>query len=65
MGEVSYLKIKLADMEGKHGQGAERQHKAEVGLLTEPNMPIPCGQKGFVFNIQYSVKVRLCLSELF
>ncbi|XP_044057122.1 liprin-beta-2 isoform X1 [Siniperca chuatsi] len=30
MGEVSYLKIKLTDMEGKHGHGAERQHKAEI-----------------------------------
>ncbi|KAF3832554.1 hypothetical protein F7725_026219 [Dissostichus mawsoni] len=29
MGEVSYLKLKLADMEGKQGHGAERQHKAE------------------------------------
>ncbi|KAM9860437.1 liprin-beta-2 isoform 2-T2 [Aulostomus maculatus] len=34
MGEVSYLKLKLADMEGKPGHGAERQHKAE-GLLKE------------------------------
>lgn len=34
MGEVSYLKIKLADMEGKQNQGAERQHKAEA-LLRE------------------------------
>uniref|UniRef100_A0A4W6C3I2 PPFIA binding protein 2 n=1 Tax=Lates calcarifer TaxID=8187 RepID=A0A4W6C3I2_LATCA len=34
MGEVSYLKLKLADMEGKQGHGAERQHKAE-GLLKE------------------------------
>lgn len=36
MGEVSYLKVKLADMEGKQSHGAERQHKAEVrggGLL--------------------------------
>lgn len=33
MGEVSYLKLKLSDMEGKQGYGAERQHKAEVGLL--------------------------------
>ena len=32
MGEVSYLKLKLADMEGKQNHGAERQHKAEVGL---------------------------------
>ncbi|XP_034730588.1 liprin-beta-2 isoform X3 [Etheostoma cragini] len=30
MGEVSYLKLKLADMEGKQSHGAERQHKAEV-----------------------------------
>ncbi|XP_044203482.1 liprin-beta-2 isoform X1 [Thunnus albacares] len=30
MGEVSYLKLKLADMEGKQGHGAERQHKAEI-----------------------------------
>ncbi|MEQ2255181.1 hypothetical protein ILYODFUR_011163, partial [Ilyodon furcidens] len=29
MGEVSYLKLKLADMEGKQVLGAERQHKAE------------------------------------
>uniref|UniRef100_A0A8C6NIX3 PPFIA binding protein 2 n=1 Tax=Nothobranchius furzeri TaxID=105023 RepID=A0A8C6NIX3_NOTFU len=34
MGEVSYLKLKLTDMEGKQGHGAERQHKAEV-LLKE------------------------------
>uniref|UniRef100_A0A669DJ51 PPFIA binding protein 2 n=1 Tax=Oreochromis niloticus TaxID=8128 RepID=A0A669DJ51_ORENI len=34
MGEVSYLKLKLADMEGKQGHGGERQHKAE-GLLKE------------------------------
>ncbi|KAM4603059.1 liprin-beta-2 isoform 3-T3 [Polymixia lowei] len=32
MGEVSYLKLKLTDMEEKHG--VERQHKAE-GLLKE------------------------------
>ncbi|KAM9366580.1 liprin-beta-2 [Symphorus nematophorus] len=37
MGEVSYLKIKLADMEGKQGHGAERQHKAEtvVNFISE------------------------------
>ncbi|XP_032416953.1 liprin-beta-2 isoform X4 [Xiphophorus hellerii] len=34
MGEVSYLKLKLADMEGTQVHGAERQHKAEV-LLKE------------------------------
>ncbi|KAM8762918.1 liprin-beta-2 isoform 2-T2 [Acanthopagrus schlegelii] len=37
MGEVSYLKIKLADMEGKQSHGAERQHKAEtvVNFISE------------------------------
>lgn len=30
MGEVSYLKVKLADMEGKQSHGVDRQHKAEV-----------------------------------
>lgn len=30
MGEVSYLKVKLADMEGKQSLGVDRQHKAEV-----------------------------------
>ncbi|XP_061522090.1 liprin-beta-2 isoform X3 [Phycodurus eques] len=33
-GEVSYLKLKLSDMEDKHGHGEERQHKAE-GLVQE------------------------------
>ncbi|KAM9410255.1 liprin-beta-2 isoform 3-T4 [Pholidichthys leucotaenia] len=37
MGEVSYLKLKLADMEGKQGHGADRQHKAEtvVNFISE------------------------------
>ncbi|XP_041849525.1 liprin-beta-2 isoform X2 [Melanotaenia boesemani] len=37
MGEVSYLKVKLADMEGKQGHGSERQHKAEtvVNFISE------------------------------
>ncbi|XP_028331466.1 liprin-beta-2 isoform X2 [Gouania willdenowi] len=36
-GEVSYLKQKLADMEGKQGHGAARQHKAEtvVNFISE------------------------------
>ncbi|KAK7913020.1 hypothetical protein WMY93_013231 [Mugilogobius chulae] len=34
MGEVSYLKLKLADMEDKHRDSSDRQHKAE-GLLKE------------------------------
>ncbi|XP_045069569.1 liprin-beta-2-like isoform X8 [Coregonus clupeaformis] len=32
MGEVSYLKLKLVDMEEKQNHGVERQHKAEVIL---------------------------------
>ncbi|XP_028257552.1 liprin-beta-2 isoform X1 [Parambassis ranga] len=37
MGEVSYLKLKLADMEGKQAHSAERQHKAEtvVNFISE------------------------------
>ncbi|XP_061736737.1 liprin-beta-2 isoform X3 [Nerophis ophidion] len=37
MGEVSYLKLKLSDMEEKPGQGTERQHKAEsvVNFISE------------------------------
>ncbi|XP_062417761.1 liprin-beta-2 isoform X1 [Pungitius pungitius] len=37
LGEASYLKLKLADMEGKQGHGAERQHKAEtvVNFISE------------------------------
>lgn len=38
MGEVSYLKLKLSDMEGKQGYGADRQHKAEVGLLAHTSV---------------------------
>uniref|UniRef100_A0A3Q4MGS3 Liprin-beta-1/2 coiled-coil domain-containing protein n=1 Tax=Neolamprologus brichardi TaxID=32507 RepID=A0A3Q4MGS3_NEOBR len=40
MGEVSYLKLKLADMEEKQGHGGERHHKAEVWLLTKLNRRI-------------------------
>ncbi|XP_076014919.1 liprin-beta-2 [Genypterus blacodes] len=36
MSEVSYLKVKLEDMEGKQFHGTERQHKAEFqGLFKE------------------------------
>uniref|UniRef100_A0A8C9YN64 Liprin-beta-1/2 coiled-coil domain-containing protein n=1 Tax=Sander lucioperca TaxID=283035 RepID=A0A8C9YN64_SANLU len=53
MGEVSYLKLKLADMEGKQSHGAERQHKAEVRLLTEPHMHTSWWY--FIFNMQYNL----------
>ncbi|KAM3876743.1 liprin-beta-2 [Diretmus argenteus] len=37
IGEVSYLKLKLVDMEEKQGHGTERQHKAEsvVNFISE------------------------------
>ncbi|XP_023809281.1 liprin-beta-2-like isoform X2 [Oryzias latipes] len=37
MGEVSFLKLKLSDMEGKPDHGSERQHKAEtvVNFISE------------------------------
>uniref|UniRef100_A0A3Q1I8J7 SAM domain-containing protein n=1 Tax=Anabas testudineus TaxID=64144 RepID=A0A3Q1I8J7_ANATE len=37
MGEVSYLKLKLADMEGRQTHGAEKQHNAEtvVNFISE------------------------------
>ncbi|XP_072320653.1 liprin-beta-2 isoform X2 [Eucyclogobius newberryi] len=37
MGEVSYLKLKLTDMEGKHRDSSDRQHKAEsvVNFISE------------------------------
>ena len=39
MGEVSYLKLKLADMEQNHIQGTERQHKAEVRGCSNASIP--------------------------
>ncbi|KAM6980941.1 liprin-beta-2 [Aplochiton taeniatus] len=37
VGEVSYLKVKLGDMEEKHNHGSDRHHKAEsvVNLISE------------------------------
>lgn len=54
MGEVSYLKLKLSDMEGKQGYGAERQHKAEVGLLTH----------GSVCNVLFRVRNKILMLQL-
>lgn len=51
MGEVSYLKLKLADMEGKQVHGVERQHKAEVGLLTELSTTSSCAHQVFIYSI--------------
>ena len=39
MGEVSYLKLKLADMEQNHVHGTERQHKAEVRGCSNVTIP--------------------------
>lgn len=62
MGEVSYLKLKLADMEGKQGHGGERQHKAEVWLLTKLKQENSYHQ---IFTLQLNVlfkvsNVKLC-----
>lgn len=47
MGEVSYLKVKLADMEEKQSHGVDRQHKAEVRAFY-PAVPV----KLLRFNIK-------------
>nr|XP_004539467.1 liprin-beta-2 isoform X2 [Maylandia zebra] len=54
MGEVSYLKLKLADMEGKQGHGGERQHKAEtvVNFISELQEQIYQFQKEINSKIQ-------------
>lgn len=52
MGEVSYLKLKLADMEGKHRDGVEKQHKAEVSTAFKhpltPETDIPWSKSFFL-----------------
>uniref|UniRef100_A0A8C6SJD8 Liprin-beta-1/2 coiled-coil domain-containing protein n=1 Tax=Neogobius melanostomus TaxID=47308 RepID=A0A8C6SJD8_9GOBI len=54
IGEVSYLKLKLTDMEGKHRDGNERQHKAESLKA------LPCSHYSFT---PYSVVVSYCCSH--
>ncbi|XP_049904979.1 liprin-beta-2 isoform X6 [Epinephelus moara] len=63
MGEVSYLKLKLADMEGKQGHGAERQHKAE-GLLKELRILKDKVEHLEDQKIQYEKKLKATKAEI-
>ncbi|XP_042359096.1 liprin-beta-2 isoform X4 [Plectropomus leopardus] len=63
MGEVSYLKLKLADMEGKQGHGAERQHKAEV-LLKELRILKDKVEHLEDQKIQYEKKLKVTKAEI-
>ncbi|XP_034534654.1 LOW QUALITY PROTEIN: liprin-beta-2 [Notolabrus celidotus] len=63
MGEVSYLKIKLADMEGKQNHGAERQHKAE-GLLKELRILKDKVEDLEDQKLQYEKKLKVTKAEI-
>ncbi|XP_054892464.1 liprin-beta-2 isoform X7 [Poeciliopsis prolifica] len=63
MGEVSYLKLKLADMEGRQVHGSERQHKAEV-LLKELRIlkdKVQCLEDQ---KLQYEKKIKASKAEI-
>uniref|UniRef100_A0A096LT14 PPFIA binding protein 2 n=1 Tax=Poecilia formosa TaxID=48698 RepID=A0A096LT14_POEFO len=63
MGEVSYLKLKLADMEGTQVDGAERQHKAEV-LLKELRILKDKVQYLEDQKLQYEKKLKATKAEI-
>ncbi|XP_069379028.1 liprin-beta-2 isoform X5 [Paralichthys olivaceus] len=63
MGEVSYLKLKLADMEGKQSHGAERQHKAE-GLMKELRILKDKVEHLEDQKIQYEKKLKATKAEI-
>uniref|UniRef100_A0A3B3U2Q9 PPFIA binding protein 2a n=1 Tax=Poecilia latipinna TaxID=48699 RepID=A0A3B3U2Q9_9TELE len=63
MGEVSYLKLKLADMEGTQVHGAERQHKAEV-LLKELRILKDKVQYLEDQKLQYEKKLKATKAEI-
>lgn len=63
MGEVSYLKLKLTDMEGKHREGSERQHKAE-GLLKELKALKDKVEHLEEQKLQYEKKLRATKAEM-
>ncbi|XP_067343342.1 liprin-beta-2 isoform X9 [Channa argus] len=63
MGEVSYLKLKLADMEGRQAHGAERQHKAE-GLLKELRILKDKVEHLEDQKIQYEKKLKATKAEI-
>ncbi|XP_036952129.1 liprin-beta-2 isoform X2 [Acanthopagrus latus] len=63
MGEVSHLKIKLTDMEGKQSHGAERQHKAE-GLIKELRILKDKVEHLEDQKIQYEKKLKATKAEI-
>ncbi|XP_073320594.1 liprin-beta-2 isoform X2 [Pagrus major] len=63
MGEVSYLKVQLADMEGKQSHGAERQHKAE-GLIKELRILKDKVEHLEDQKIQYEKKLKATKAEI-
>lgn len=54
MGEVSYLKLKLVDMEEKQIHGVERKHKAEVRTQTQK-----WGVMSIILNLCMTEAVRV------
>ncbi|KAM4597279.1 liprin-beta-2 isoform 1-T1 [Fundulus diaphanus] len=67
MGEVSYLKLKLADMEGKQVPGTERQHKAEtvVNFISELQEQMCQFQKEINSKIQEKKPVEISTDSRF
>uniref|UniRef100_A0A7N8WYK9 PPFIA binding protein 2a n=1 Tax=Mastacembelus armatus TaxID=205130 RepID=A0A7N8WYK9_9TELE len=63
MGEVSYLKLTLADMEGRQGQGAEKQHKAE-GLFKELRILKDKVEQLEDQKLQYEKKLKTTKAEI-
>ncbi|XP_055087947.1 liprin-beta-2 isoform X5 [Periophthalmus magnuspinnatus] len=63
MGEVSYLKLKLADMEGKHRDASDRQHKAE-GLLKELKILKDKVEHLEEQKLQYEKKLKATKAEM-
>ncbi|XP_029985816.1 liprin-beta-2 isoform X2 [Sphaeramia orbicularis] len=62
-GEVSYLKLKLADMEGKQNHGTERQHKAE-SLIKELRILKDKVEHLEDQKIQYEKKLKATKAEI-
>ncbi|XP_078800672.1 liprin-beta-2 isoform X6 [Oryzias latipes] len=63
MGEVSFLKLKLSDMEGKPDHGSERQHKAEI-LLKELRLLKDKVQNLEDQKLQYEKKLKVTKVEI-
>uniref|UniRef100_A0A3B3BAM7 PPFIA binding protein 2a n=1 Tax=Oryzias melastigma TaxID=30732 RepID=A0A3B3BAM7_ORYME len=63
MGEVSFLKLKLSDMEGKHDLGSERQQKAEI-LLKELRLLKDKVENLEDQKLQYEKKLKVTKVEI-